>query len=189
MWVMLLRTAAIITAFVLTTVSANAQQFASGGRVAVARTVATVNLRSGPGTQYRVLIRIPRSTTVRILGCTPTFTWCRTSYVGRVGWVSTLYLSPRPGVRAFPPGIPIPLPIPQPPRPQPPQAGVVTVTGTLTREGVECPALRSDGGRLYTLTTRGRFQPGDRVRVTGTIAQVSFCQQGTTINVRSIGPA
>jgi hypothetical protein len=195
-WIMFLRTAAIVAILALSGTSAGAQQFApgepapgGGGRVLVARTTADLNLRNGPGTQYATLIRIPRGRTVQILGCTPNFVWCRTRFVGRIGWVSAAYLSPRPGAGAFPPGIPIPLPIPQPPRPQPPQAGVVTVTGTLTREGVECAALRADSGRLYTLTTRGRFQPGDRVRVTGTIAQVSFCQQGTTIQVRSIGPA
>ena len=49
--------------------------------------------------------------------------------------------------------------------------------------------MRADNGRLYTLTpTTGRFQPGDRVSVRGTIAQVSFCQQGTTIRVQSIAP-
>jgi hypothetical protein len=187
---MFLRTAAIVAVLALTSIPASAQQFAPGGQVATARTTVDLNLRSGPGTQYRVLIRIPRGVRVQILGCVPSFVWCRTSYAGRVGWVSAAYLVPRPGVRAFPPGpFPIPLPTPVPPRPQPPQAGVVTVTGTLTREGAECPALRGDNGRLYTLTTRGRFQPGDRVRVTGTIAQFSFCQQGTTIQVRSIGPA
>jgi hypothetical protein len=177
----------------LTSLPAAAQQFAPGepapgSRVAAVRTVAALNLRSGPGTQYRVLIRLPRGAVVQLLGCIPNFAWCRTSYLGRVGWVSAAYLSPRPGARAFPPfPPPFPLPVPQPPFPQPPQAGTITVTGTLTREGVECPAMRGDNGRLYTLAggTRG-FDPGDRVRVTGTIAQVSFCQQGTTIQVRSI---
>ena len=67
---------------------------------------------------------------------------------------------------------------------------VMEVTGTLTREGVECPALRSDGGRLYTLAgDTGRFGPGDRVRVRGSRAEMSICQQGTTIDVRSIEAA
>ena len=65
----------------------------------------------------------------------------------------------------------------------------MAVSGTLTREGVECPAMRGDNGRLYTLAGgTGRFQPGDHVRVRGTLAQVSTCQQGTTIRVQSIGP-
>jgi LysM repeat protein len=64
----------------------------------------------------------------------------------------------------------------------------ITVVGTLTREGAECPTLRGDDGRLYTLTSRDTspFRPGDRVRVVGRIAEVSFCQQGTTIDVRRL---
>lgn len=68
-------------------------------------------------------------------------------------------------------------------------ADVVTVTGTLSNEGVECPALRGDDGTLYTLTPRdlGQFAPGDRVRVSGTKAEISTCMQGTTLVVQSIG--
>jgi LysM repeat protein len=66
----------------------------------------------------------------------------------------------------------------------------VDVTGTITREGVTCTALRGDDGRLYTITgqTAG-FLPGDRVRITGDLAEMSFCQQGTTVNLRSIRSA
>lgn len=65
------------------------------------------------------------------------------------------------------------------------------VTGTLTREGVECPALRGDDGRLYTLATRRDlgFDPGDRVTVEGSLAEVSFCMQGRTIDVDRIRAA
>jgi hypothetical protein len=64
---------------------------------------------------------------------------------------------------------------------------MVTVVGTLTDEGVECQALRGRGNRLFTLTgDLGGFQAGDRVRVVGSVAEVSICQQGTTLVVRSI---
>ena len=63
----------------------------------------------------------------------------------------------------------------------------VTVTGTLTDEGVECQALRGDDGHLYTLAgDLSGFSTGDRVRVKGRVAEVSICQQGTTIEVRRI---
>jgi uncharacterized protein YgiM (DUF1202 family) len=179
--------AAIILAF--SGLSAAAQQFAPGpaGRVATVRTTADVNLRTGPSVSSRTLTRIPRGRTVQLLGCVPNFVWCRTSYAGRVGWVSAAYLAPRPGARSFP-RLPFPIPFPEPQQP-PPQAGQVTVSGTLTREGVECPAMRGDNGRLYTLAgDTGRVQPGDHVRVRGTLAQISTCQQGTTIRVESIGP-
>jgi hypothetical protein len=63
----------------------------------------------------------------------------------------------------------------------------VTVQGMLTDEGVECPALRGPAGELYTLAlTDLEYDPGTEVRVEGTIAAVSICMQGTTLNVRSI---
>jgi hypothetical protein len=63
----------------------------------------------------------------------------------------------------------------------------VQISGVITDEGVECTALRGADGRLYTLASNsGGFQPGDRVRVIGRVAQASFCMQGTTIEVRRI---
>lgn len=66
----------------------------------------------------------------------------------------------------------------------------VVVRGVLTDEGVECQALRGDDGILYTLAgVAGKmegFEVGDRVRVQGTVAEMSFCQQGTTIDVKKI---
>jgi len=61
------------------------------------------------------------------------------------------------------------------------------VTGTLTREGVECPLLRTAKGAIYTLAgdLKG-FQTGARVTVTGTRAEASICQQGTTIDVQDV---
>lgn len=72
----------------------------------------------------------------------------------------------------------------------PPRANRITVIGTLTREGVECQAMRGDDGQLYTLAGAFEgFQPGDRVRVEGRVADVSTCMQGTTINVSRIQDA
>ena len=69
-----------------------------------------------------------------------------------------------------------------------PATAAITVTGTLSQDGAECPALRSDDGKLYSLTPGaiGKFRPGDHVRVEGTVADVSTCMQGTTIVVSSI---
>ena len=64
----------------------------------------------------------------------------------------------------------------------------VCIKGSLTDEGVECQALRGENGELYTLVGNlGEFRNGDQVIVCGTIADISFCQQGTTINLSSIG--
>ncbi|HAT34537.1 MAG TPA: hypothetical protein DCS82_02385 [Rhodospirillaceae bacterium] len=59
--------------------------------------------------------------------------------------------------------------------------------GQLTGEGVTCQAMRTDDGRLLTLggPLRG-FGPGDRVCVCGPVAEISFCQQGTTVYVAKI---
>jgi hypothetical protein len=66
----------------------------------------------------------------------------------------------------------------------------ITVTGTLTDEGIECQALRGDDGVLYTLTGNlGAFSTGGRVTVSGSVAELSICQQGTTIRVTSIEQA
>jgi len=63
----------------------------------------------------------------------------------------------------------------------------IRVTGVITNDGVECTALRGDNGRLYTLAGgAGSFKSGDRVRVIGKVAGMSFCMQGTTIEVRRI---
>ena len=65
--------------------------------------------------------------------------------------------------------------------------GSVAVRGTLTGEGVECQALRGSDGQLYTLTGNLKgFNIGDRVRVSGSFAEVSTCQQGRTITVEKI---
>lgn len=72
----------------------------------------------------------------------------------------------------------------------PPAPAQLRVTGTLTREGAECQALRGDDGRLYTFEyRRDGFRPGDRVTVEGRAVEVSYCQQGTTIEVSRIEEA
>lgn len=72
---------------------------------------------------------------------------------------------------------------------QGPEEGAVCVRGRLTDEGVECPALRSEGGELYTLAGEtAPFEVGDEVCVCGIVAEMSFCMQGTTIAVTEISP-
>lgn len=63
----------------------------------------------------------------------------------------------------------------------------VRTPGTLTDEGVECPAMRGPNGTLYTLAVADlQWGPGTQVMVEGTIAEVTICMQGTTLNVESI---
>jgi hypothetical protein len=52
---------------------------------------------------------------------------------------------------------------------------MINVRGTLTDEGVECQALRGDDVELYTQTgDLSGFEDGDRVKVRGTVAEVSI---------------
>lgn len=69
--------------------------------------------------------------------------------------------------------------------------GQSAVSGVLTNEGVTCPALRDDAGRLYTLLgdLQG-FVDGDRVLVSGSsAADRRICGQSETIQVFSIAKA
>ena len=60
--------------------------------------------------------------------------------------------------------------------------------GELTDEGVECQAFRSEEGELFTLIgDLAGYKNGDKVVVCGTIAEISFCMQGTTLVISYIG--
>jgi len=64
----------------------------------------------------------------------------------------------------------------------------VCIKGKLTDEGIECRALRTENNKLYTLVgDLKEFSTGDEVCISGTIAEISFCMQGTTIAVNWIG--
>lgn len=62
------------------------------------------------------------------------------------------------------------------------------VTGLLTEDGVECPAMQTLDGEVYTLIGEldGRG-PGDLVCVCGQPVEMSSCMQGTTLQLTRIG--
>ena len=96
-------------------------------------------------------------------------------------------LNPQLDPRSMPPGFVIRFPGDgEPPRgDRPGDDDRLTISGTVTGEGVECLAVRGDDGRLYTLAGNvDDLEPGDRIQVQGQRADMSFCQQGTTIDVR-----
>ena len=71
-----------------------------------------------------------------------------------------------------------------------PRDGVLRISGTLTGEGVECPALRGDDGQLYTLTgDLTGVSVGDQVCVEGQLVEISICMQGTTLHVEHVSIA
>jgi len=72
--------------------------------------------------------------------------------------------------------------------PGPPPGTKVSVDGTLSKEGTQCPAFRGDDGKLYTLADplAGGFSPGDRVHVSGEVVGMSRCMQGITLTATTI---
>lgn len=59
-----------------------------------AYTTGSVNLRSGPGVNYRVITTAPRGAYVRVQTCVPR--WCRVVLRGRIGWMSAGYIASAP---------------------------------------------------------------------------------------------
>lgn len=62
-----------------------------------ARAVVTgnVNLRSGPGEEFRVVDRLRRGDRVEVTRCNRSGRWCYVERRGRDGWVSSRFLSDR----------------------------------------------------------------------------------------------
>ncbi|MGK6311517.1 SH3 domain-containing protein [Neorhizobium sp. DT-125] len=94
----------------------------------------SVNMRTGPGTEYARIGTIPAGATVTIRGCLTGYSWCDVSFAGRRGWASSNYLQAlyqnrrRPIIYVGPMiGLPI-ISRPRPPhwrpdRPRPPHWG------------------------------------------------------------------
>ncbi len=65
----------------------------------------------------------------------------------------------------------------------------VEMTGVL-RDGPECPILRGDDGRVYSLLGDLQdFDTGDYVTIVGRTVEFSICQRGITVQVRRIEEA
>lgn len=58
-------------------------------------------------------------------------------------------------------------------------------SGTI-RDGVECPILTSDDGTTYALLGEHDFPVGARVEMRARQVEVSYCQQGTPVQVTSL---
>lgn len=82
---------------------------ASPAVAAPAEVLTDLNMREGPGTQYRVMTTIPRTGAVDVLGCYRDIGWCDVAWGAYQGWVSRRYLAflgeyerPAPVVRQGP---------------------------------------------------------------------------------------
>lgn len=67
-------------------VSANA--YASSAIV-----TSTINLRTGPGTQYGTIGAIPNGVGIVVGGCTSGYGWCQVTYGGMTGWAASNYIA------------------------------------------------------------------------------------------------
>ncbi|RDV05262.1 SH3 domain-containing protein [Undibacter mobilis] len=63
----------------------------SSGIAAAATATNDLNLRSGPGTGYRVIGTMPAGAYVDVIGCGGS--WCRVNWQGVVGYASASYLA------------------------------------------------------------------------------------------------
>lgn len=68
--------------------------------------------------------------------------------------------------------------------------GAIRVSGEITTDGVQCIVLRGSNDALFSLVGNvGTPAPGARVVVEGKVVESSTCQQGVTIEVRTMRPA
>lgn len=75
----------------------------------------TLNVRSGPGTNFGVVGALDRNQIVQVLECNASGTWCRIQDRTLRGWASARYLQPLSGTPQRP--TPTPTPTPQPGQP------------------------------------------------------------------------
>lgn len=73
----------------------------SSGIAAAATVTNDLNLRSGPGTGYRVIGTMPQGAYVDVIGCDGS--WCRVNWQGAVGYASASYLAGGGGAYAAAP--------------------------------------------------------------------------------------
>ena len=92
-------------------------------------TAENLNMRSGAGTSYSILLTIPKGTTLTVESVSGT--WAKVSYGGKTGFVSTAYLTKAPETTPPPVVEPTPPPVVEP-TPPPVTAPVVTVTKVTT---------------------------------------------------------
>ncbi len=84
-------------ALVKSSIAILALLFSTGAQANSAIATTTINMRSGPGTQYSSLGRIPNGVVINVAGCTNGYNWCRVNYRGQEGWASSQYIAVQTG--------------------------------------------------------------------------------------------
>lgn len=105
-------------------------------------TTAPVNLRTGPGTNYSIILVMPAATKVVVTGRNADSSWYQVVYNGQQGWSSAAYLRTScvdgvPVVNTSTPPAPQPTPAPAPPA----QSGVNFTASSSTINLGQCTVL------------------------------------------------
>ena len=125
-------------------------------------TTANLNMRSGAGTTYGILLTIPKGTTLTVQALSGSF--AKVSYGGKTGYVSTSYLQTVTAAPPVTPTVPVVPPVTAPP-----------VTGTETRITTGNLNMRSGAGTTYgILLTIPKGTTLTLQSVAGTWAKVSY---------------
>jgi uncharacterized protein YraI len=80
-----------LTAFALATMLGLATM--SAANAASGFTTTAVNLRTGPGIAHPVLVAVPASQPLTIIGCISSYAWCDVVWGSYRGWISADYVS------------------------------------------------------------------------------------------------
>lgn len=104
---------------------------------------AGLNMRSGPGTSYGILISIPFGATVSVLDISNS-SWYKVTYSGKTGYVSSQYIQVTLNPTPTPKPTPTPTPKPTPtPTPKPTPTPTPKPTSTPTPKPTPVPAART----------------------------------------------
>ena len=104
---------------------------------------AGLNMRSGPGTSYGILISIPFGATVSVLDISNS-SWYKVTYSGKTGYVSSQYIQVTLNPTPTPKPTPTPTPKPTPtPTPKPTPTPTPKPTFTPTPKPTPVPAART----------------------------------------------
>ena len=104
---------------------------------------AGLNMRSGPGTSYGILISIPFGATVSVLDISNS-SWYKVTYSGKTGYVSSQYIQVTLNPTPTPKPTPTPTPKPTPtPTPKPTSTPTPKPTSTPTPKPTPVPAART----------------------------------------------
>jgi beta-N-acetylglucosaminidase/uncharacterized protein YgiM (DUF1202 family) len=116
-------------------------------------TLYNLNMRSGPGTGYSILVTIPKGTSIPVASVSGG--WAKVTYGGRTGYVSTAYLS-EPQAPAVKPDLPMMLTIEASPKESYSNEDIVIKGWALDDSGIKDVTILLDGVQIGTASRYSR---------------------------------